>query len=229
MKHAALAGPVAESSFGASAVALPRSGQRTRDLGELASKTIIVILFSFLAVRLAADYRMTGHVTGLLLLASEALVVVLTIFRRSAGAVDRSPQARILTTLSVCGPPLVRPIASGAIAPEAFTAMLSAVGLFIVVVGKATLGRSFGLAPANRGVVCAGPYRFMRHPIYFGYLLTHIGFALAHPAPGNLLLFLGSDIALIMRALREERTLALDPAYDEYMQRVRWHIVPHVF
>ena len=43
-----------------------------------------------MAVRLAADFRATGHVTGLLLLASEALVVVLTMFRRSAG--DRRSQ-----------------------------------------------------------------------------------------------------------------------------------------
>ena len=166
MKRAAFAGPIAlerEASFGPSSVALPGSGQRTRDLNELASKTIIVTLFSLMAVRLAADFRATGHVTGLLLLASEALVVVLTMFRRSAETVDRSVPARVLTALSMVGPPLVRPVPLTAVAPETFTAMLSAVGLLIVVIGKVSLGRSFGLTPANRGIVCTGVYRLPHH------------------------------------------------------------------
>jgi protein-S-isoprenylcysteine O-methyltransferase Ste14 len=42
------------------------------------------------------------------------------------------------------------------------------------------LGRSFGLLPAQRGLVVVGPYRFVRHPIYFGYLIGHIGFLLVN-------------------------------------------------
>ena len=232
MKRAAFAGPIAlerEASFGPSSVALPGSRQRTRDLNELASKTIIVTLFSVMAVRLAADFRATGHVTGLLLLASEALVVVLTMFRRSAETVDRSVPARVLTALSMFGPPLVRPVAMTAVAPETFTAMLSAVGLLIVVVGKVSLGRSFGLTPANRGIVCTGVYRFVRHPIYLGYLITHIGFLMANMAPWNMVLLGAADVALVLRAIREEHTLALDPAYYGYMQNVRWRILPGVF
>src|SRR5690348_2484344 len=155
MKRLAFAPPV-ELTRGMPAppgVAEPRRGERTRDLGELASKTIIVTLFSMMAVRLAADFRATGHVTGLLLLASEALVVVLTMFRRSAGTVDRTWPARILTAFSMFGPPLVKPASFAAMAPETLTALISGMGLLLVVVGKVSLGRSFGLTPANRGVV----------------------------------------------------------------------------
>ena len=210
-------------------VSLPRRGERTRDLGELASKTIIVTLFSMMAVRLAADFRATGHVTGLLLLASEALVVVLTMFRRSAGLVDRSMQARLLTALSMFGPPLVRPASLSALAPEALTALISALGLIIVVIGKISLGRSFGLAPANRGIVSSGVYRYIRHPIYLGYLITHVGFVIANPLNWNLFVLVTADGALMLRAVREEQTLARDLEYRDYMQRVRWRIVPRLF
>ena len=45
-----------------------------------------------------------------------------------------------------------------------------------VIAGKITLGRSFGIVPANRGVVTAGR-TLVRHPIYTGYLVSHLAFA----------------------------------------------------
>ena len=200
-----------------------------RDLGELTSKILIVTLFSFMAVAIAQDAARTGHVTGLLLLASEALVVMLTIVRRSAGTVDRTLRARLLTIMATFGPPIVRPEAFAAIAPESVTIVISACGLMVVVLGKLSLGRSFGLTPANRGVVCRGMYRCVRHPIYLGYLITHAGFLLANPTEWNLSVLIAADIALMFRAVCEERTLAQDDAYRAYMQRVRWRVLPGVF
>ena len=91
------------------------------------------------------------------------------------------------------------------------------------------LGRSFGLVPANRGVVASGPYLLVRHPIYSGYLITHIGFLLAHPSAWNIAILLVADTALIVRALYEERILVRDEQYREYCSRVGWHLVPGVF
>src|SRR4051812_14277196 len=84
-------------------------GTRTVDIGELASKVVIVTLFSFMATRIAEDAAATGHVPGTLLLVSEALVVALPVTRRPAGLVDRPFKARLLTTVAPFGPPLVRP------------------------------------------------------------------------------------------------------------------------
>lgn len=206
----------------------PRAARPARDYGELLSKAAILTLFSAMAARLVQDALATGHVTGMLLVASESLVVVLTLFRRHAAAVDRSWRARFLTMASTFGPPLVRP-AAAPLAPEIWTIAISGVGLAIVVLGKLSLGRSFGLAPANRGVVCSGLYRIVRHPIYLGYVLTHVGFVIAHPAGWNMWTLAAADVALLLRAICEERTLALDPQYRAYMQRVRWRILPGVF
>jgi protein-S-isoprenylcysteine O-methyltransferase Ste14 len=199
-----------------------------RDAGELVSKIAIVTLFSSMAIRLAGDCFRTGRVTGILLLASEAFVVGLTLVRRPAGTVDRSWRARLLTMFATFGPPLVRP-AGVAGAVESFTVALTAMGLIVVVLGKISLGRSFGLTPANRGVVCTGLYRFVRHPIYLGYLMTHIGFAVANFSWWNMAVLASADVALILRARCEERTLGLDAAYRDYMQRVRWRVLPGVF
>lgn len=199
-----------------------------RNYGDLASKVCILALFSSMAMGLAQNAAETGHVTGIMLVVSEALVVALTLVRRNAGIVDRSWRARLLTLFATFGPPLVRPT-SLALAPEAVTVALSGVGLIIVVLGKLSLGRSFGLMPANRGVVSTGLYRLVRHPIYLGYLVAHLGFVFANYGPWNLCVLLAADGALLLRAINEERTLALDDQYRSYMQRVRWRILPAIF
>ncbi len=158
------------------------SGQiHERDVADRVARILIIALFSFMAVRIGTDFLATGRLTGLLLLASEALVVVLTVFRRAPAVVDRSVRARVLTLLSMLGPPLVRPSSVATLAPEVVTVGVSVIGLLVVIAGKMSLGRSFGLIPANRGIVSTGLYRVVRHPIYLGYLITHVAFVAANP------------------------------------------------
>ena len=196
---------------------------------DLLARVLVGVLFLFLSINLLQEFLRTGHLTGLLMLTSEALVVVLTVMRRRAKAVDRSVAAAIVTIISVAGPPLVRASEAGALLPDVATAVLSFAGLCLVIAGKVVLGRSFGLVPANRGVVASGPYLLVRHPIYSGYLITHIGFLLAHPSVWNIVLLGVADAALIVRALYEERILIRDERYREYCSRVGWHLVPGVF
>ena len=76
-------------------------------------------------------------------------------------------------------------------------------------------------------VVSAGPYRWIRHPGYLGWLI----FALAMP------LVLGSYWALIpapitlgatiLRTHLEDRLLRRDlEGYDDYARRVPWRLLP---
>ena len=202
---------------------------RYRSIREMLARATICALFTLLSVNIMRGFLQTGQVTGLLLLVSEFLVVVLTCARRPAYLVDRSAGAAAATVVSVVLPLLLRASDEGGLLPDAATAGLLGVGLIVVVVGKMTLGRSFGLVPANRGVVIRGPYAFVRHPIYSGYLITHIAFLLAHPHFWNIVLIVISDVALIIRALAEERVLDHDARYKEYCQRVGWHFVPGVY
>jgi protein-S-isoprenylcysteine O-methyltransferase Ste14 len=215
--------------FGAAPQARAALGARADRLADITARASVIVLFSFMAMRLGADFVATGRITGLLLLLSELLVVVMTVRRRSAAAVDRSIQARLLTLASMLGPPLLQPAYVTAMAPEATTVALSIMGLAIVIAGKMTLGRSFGLIPANRGIVSTGLYRLVRHPIYLGYLLTHIAFFAANPSLWNVGILLAADGALLARAVCEEKTLATDPRYQAYQQLVRWRVCPGLF
>ena len=196
---------------------------------DLLARATVIVLFSLMSVNLLGDFLRTGHITGLLLLASESLVVVLTLVRRRPQFVDRSAAGVVTTALSLAGPPLLRAVQAPGVVPDAVTAIVSAAGLGVVILGKVALGRSFGIAPANRGVVIRGPYGLVRHPIYAGYLLTHVAFLVAHPSPWNAAVIVVADGALIVRALIEERVLSTDEKYRSYCQRVGWHLVPGVF
>jgi protein-S-isoprenylcysteine O-methyltransferase Ste14 len=217
----------------------PRAGQRRtqarphakprRDLADALGRIIVVALFSFLAIRLGANFLQTGRFTGLLLLASELTVVLLTILRRAPVVVDRSWSARLVTGMSLAGAALVRPLTSVGLVADAITAAALAAGLLVSIAGKLSLGRSFGLMPANRGIVCSGLYRLVRHPIYAGYLVTHVAFLVAHPSAWNLVVLTLGDAALLARAVREERVLARDPEYVSYLGKVRWRVCPGLF
>jgi protein-S-isoprenylcysteine O-methyltransferase Ste14 len=196
---------------------------------DLAARTFVGALFVFLSVNLLNDFLRTGRITGLMFLVSEALVVILTIVRRRAQVVDRSLSTTIVAALSFVGPPLMRAGAGPALVPDSVTAIVSVVGVAIVIAGKITIGRSFGIVPANRGIVARGPYNVVRHPIYAGYLLTHAATLAAYPSAWNVLSVVAGDIALVLRALAEERVLSADREYQQYCGRVAWHLVPGVY
>jgi protein-S-isoprenylcysteine O-methyltransferase Ste14 len=202
---------------------------RLRAATDLTARAVVCVLFTLLSVNLFRDWARTGHVTGLLLLASELSVVVLTLVRRRACMVDRSLLATVTTAICVAVPPLLRATSEPGLLPDAATAAVSGLGLIVVLIGKFTLGRSFGLVPANRGVVVAGPYTWVRHPIYTGYVITHAAFLLAHPSVLNIAIIAIADTAMVVRALAEERILSDDAAYRSYCLRVNWHLVPGVF
>jgi len=204
-------------------------GPLSRDLGDTVARAVIVGLFLGLAYRVGLDALASGRPTGLLLLVSELLVVVLTLARRTAIDIDRSWRVRWIAAVSITGPFLLRPATGMGPSLEVYASAVSVIGLGIVVAGKIALGRSFGLLPANRGVVSSGLYRVVRHPIYLGYLLTHGAFLATNPSWWNALALATADAALLIRASYEEMTLRRDQAYARYLGQVRWRLLPGVF
>jgi protein-S-isoprenylcysteine O-methyltransferase Ste14 len=206
--------------------ALPLTREKLIDLLVRAS---VGGLFLLLSLNLLGDFLRTHRITGLLLLVSESLVVVLTVMRRRALLVDTSAGALMITAIALLGPPLLRTGNAPGLLPDALTAVVSGAAVCFVIAGKITLGRSFGIVPANRGIVDKGPYLLVRHPIYAGYLVSHVAFIVAYPSWWNIAMVVISDSALVWRALFEERLLRKDARYQAYCGRVGWHLVPGLF
>lgn len=97
------------------------------------------------------------------------------------------------------------------------------------VVSLLNLGRSFGMAPANRGVVMRGAYGFVRHPLYLAEFVHLLGYLVAQPSAWNALVIGVIAAAQVVRILAEERLLSADSLYRAYRRQVRWRLLPGVW
>ena len=79
-------------------------------------------------------------------------------------------------------------------------------------------------------VVSTGLYGIVRHPMYAATLVLFLSMPLVLGSVWCLLVFLAYPVIISKRLLDEERFLAEElPGYGEYMQKVRWRLVPFVW
>jgi protein-S-isoprenylcysteine O-methyltransferase Ste14 len=100
-------------------------------------------------------------------------------------------------------------------------------GYGLILWSLVTLGARFGIAPADRGLTCQGPYRILRHPMYLGELVFRVAMVFCSPN----LLFAGlMALTLVViqcwRILREEKMI---DGYTCYTRVVPWRLVPGIW
>lgn len=79
-------------------------------------------------------------------------------------------------------------------------------------------------------VIDTGPYAWVRHPMYAGALWLFVGLPLALGSWWSIGLVVVLFPILAWRLLDEERILMRDlPGYSDYMQRVRYRLVPRIW
>jgi protein-S-isoprenylcysteine O-methyltransferase Ste14 len=206
-------------------------GQAKRILIELLSvlsRVLPAAYFAIVCLGFWKSFVQTGKWTSLLWMVSEGLIILLLVFRRESRRLSRHPWDWIVALGGSFTVLLVRPAAT-AIAPEFIGVALQFAGTGFEIYAKVFLGRSFGIVAADRGIVVGGPYRIVRHPIYLGYFVTHVGFLLTNWSPRNIALYIVIYFFQISRILAEERILREDESYRAYCQRVRYRVIPFIF
>jgi len=83
---------------------------------------------------------------------------------------------------------------------------------------------------ADQKVIDAGPYAYVRHPMYAAAIWLFVGIPLALGSWWSVALLILFLPVLLWRLLDEEKILARDlPGYTEYMRRVKYRLIPRVW
>jgi protein-S-isoprenylcysteine O-methyltransferase Ste14 len=174
-------------------------------------------------------YLRTHRPIGVLLSVEQMVVVVAYLVRRPARAVTRRFGDWLLAFGGTFAPVLFRPDGAHPSWGLEWGLVLQFCGVVIVLGSFLALGRSFGFAAADRGLVARGPYRIVRHPIYASYVVLQAGYLMQSLSLRNLAVMLLATACNIGRIRAEERVLATNPGHAAYVGRVRWRILPGVW
>ncbi len=102
-------------------------------------------------------------------------------------------------------------------------------GVALSTTGRIAMGRAFGILPANRGIVSSGPFRWIRHPIYAGWLILMAGYAMSYSGSRNTLIAAMAVPLAVWRIALEEKLLVADPGYQRYRDHVRFRLLPGLY
>ena len=82
----------------------------------------------------------------------------------------------------------------------------------------------------HQHVISTGLYGIVRHPMYAGALMLFFGVPLLLGSIYGLAIGLAMSVLIAARSVGEEKALREElPGYGDYMQKVRWRLIPFVF
>ena len=160
-----------------------------------------------------------------------ALIIWCYLRRGPAGATSRSVTAHAAAVTAMLVPfafPLLRSAPPGGAQQWGGDALVAG-GTAWAVWSLRSLGRSVSVLAQARVLVDRGPYRWVRHPLYTGEIMSSLGLALLAGTLPALAVWLGFCFLQAYRALREEQLLvAAMPAYRGYRARTA-ALIPGLF
>jgi len=202
-------------------------GAMRERVASVLSRALLVTLFVGFAWANFHRWRTTGEPSGLGTTLLEGWVAVLFLIRRPARQVSTRRLAWVAAPIGSFAMLLARPASGGV--PQMPAEAVQLLGVAAALLSLGTLGRSFGLVAANRGVKTRGPYSLVRHPAYTGYLIAYAAYCAENPSLRNLSLLVASTAFQLVRIHEEEQVLSADEGYRRYTSRVRFRLVPYVY
>jgi protein-S-isoprenylcysteine O-methyltransferase Ste14 len=196
---------------------------------DIVERIIYVAIFARFALLTIQYLLIAPSIEAFLMPISEVLPCVLIVFRKPSNALSTQPTDWLFALAGSIAPLLIKPAAVAPLLPSAICLLIIIGGIFIQIAAKVVLGRSFGIVAANRGVKIAGPYRIVRHPMYAGYTITHIGLLLSMPSLHNAALYASAFAFQLIRILREEAVLMQSEEYRDFAASIRYRLLPGVF
>jgi protein-S-isoprenylcysteine O-methyltransferase Ste14 len=193
------------------------------------ANVLFAVLWTLFVIASVHTWTHTHRPTGLSMAIVELVAASLFLIRRDPVGTYAPLPDWIVGLIGTMGALFLRPdnTQSGALGDALLGVQFA--GALVAALCLLSLGRSFGVVPANRGVRTAGPYSIVRHPVYACYGVILLAYLGENPSWRNLIVVVGTATAQLARIRAEERYLRRDPVYSSYASRVRWRLVPHLY
>lgn len=187
----------------------------------------VTFWFGFLLFHLSLFFH-THSVIYLLTTVIQAEFLFFFVVRNKSSAVTNNLTDYVVAMIGTFAMFLFRP---GDFSLVSISVVYVAIAIIMLLefISFLSLNKSIGIVPANRGIQTSGLYSFVRHPIYLSYFLYYAILFISNVSVYNFFVIMFCKSIQIMRIYREEKLLNLDPAYRDYVKRVKWRILPGVF
>jgi protein-S-isoprenylcysteine O-methyltransferase Ste14 len=192
---------------------------------------VLLLFFSIAALFLTDDDTLPSSSLAPLLTAYRILLCVFYLLAVALLLLRSAPRARsdrlVPRFAAYLGTflPFLLPWVGGSVvfvSRAAVALALMILGLSFAIYSLGVLGRSFGIQPQVRQLVQTGPYRFIRHPLYVGEIVSFAGAVLFGPSLVKVGILLTEVVLQAYRAVQEERLLTMTlPEYEDYRRRTK--------
>lgn len=194
---------------------------------EKAINLIGVIFYMFLAYNMLINFIEFHRLSSLVYLIMEGIVIYFFLTRDVPKQTSMRFYDWFIALVGSYLPLLLRAVSGDHDVPLLLS--LQAMGTAVSIFGLLSLNSSFGLVVANRGIKNGGLYKYVRHPLYSGYIVTYTSYIFQNMSLWNGTILSFALIFLLLRVIAEEDFLAKDPAYVDYMKKTRWRLFPYIF
>lgn len=174
-------------------------------------------------------YLQTHRPIGIIFFAQQTLVALAYVIRRPARRATRRLDDWLLAFAGTFAGVLFRPEGDHPSWGLWAGTVTQFAGVAMATTSILALGRSFGFAAADRGLVTRGAYTVVRHPMYASYLLIESGYLIQSQSVHNAAVLVIGTLCNAGRALAEERLLANNTDYQTYRRHVRRKMIPGVW
>ena len=191
----------------------------------------IVLLLDLLALASQGGGSPLRWAGTLLAGAFSSLVIWCYLRRGPARATTSSVRARAAAVVATWAPFVIPWLHGASPGPmwQGVSDVLLLAGTAWAVWSLRSLGRNLSVIAQARDVADAGPYRWIRHPLYAGEIVSSLGLAIAAHSLAAIAAWLGICALQVYRAVREEQLLlAVLPAYGAYRIRTA-ALLPGIF
>ena len=198
---------------------------RVRWLGLVAGNVAGAAFAMYLLLPNLRFFLQTGRPIGLVFVIQQVWVAVVFVTRRPPRTVSRRVLDWIAAYAGWFTSFLVRPGGYHLAWGVAVGFWVQVLGLLLWAWAFLKLARSYGIVPADRGLVTRGPYAVVRHPLYSAYMLGGIGYLMQSLSVRNAVVDVIAISWQLVRISAEERHLQ-SPDYAAYRARVPWRLCP---